>query len=481
MKTFLYVLPLFLLVGIFGCQSGPREKPNIIFIMADDLGYGDLGCYGATKIHTPYIDNLAEKGIKLLDAHSPSSVCTPTRYGVLTGRYSWRGRLKKGVLWSEYDRSLIEKGRKTIGNMMKESGYKTAQIGKWHLGWEDEEPVNYDNGYLGRGPRDLGFDYSFVTASAHNLSPITFVEDHRIKSRLKPLDHNIYYPNMGGEMTETQKSWHKTHNLGSPMIAEDWQPELVDRIYTQKAIDFIILHIRTDSVNPFYIHLTPEAPHRPNVVPSNMKQKSEAGIRGDHIQMLDWMVRQIMITLMEEKIDKNTLVILTSDNGPRPVGFDGYRDGKLVTDFDHKSAGDLRGFKGSNWEGGHRVPFIAHWPEKIKPGTTSDKLICLTDMMATFASIVGYKLEDNMGEDSFNALPVLLGKQEKIRESIISQDHGGNMAIRKGPWKLVGNQLFNLNEDLKEIQDLAEEHPEVVSSLKALLQQQVEEGRTSYH
>ncbi len=476
---------LFLIVtvlSIAGCNKKEisNKKPNIIFIMADDLGYGDLGCYGATKIRTPNIDNLAEKGIRVLDVHSPSSVCTPTRYGVLTGRYSWRGRLKKEVFWSGYERSLIGQGRKTIGNMMQESGYKTAQIGKWHLGWEDEEPVNYDKGYLGRGPRDLGFDYSFVTASAHNLSPITFVEDHKIISKLKPLDYNIYYPDMGrGKMTESQIAWHKTHDLGPLLIAEDWQPELVDKIYTRKTIDFINTHVKADPVRPFYVHLTPEAPHRPNIVPDFMKQKSNAGIRGDHIQMLDWMVGQIMITLMELNLDQNTLVILTSDNGPRPVGLDGYENGKMVTDFGHKSAGDLHGFKSSIWEGGHRVPFIACWPGRIEPGSVSNKLMCLTDMMATFAGIVGYKLEENMGEDSFNALPVLMGEQSEIRESIINQNFAGQLAIRKGPWKLIDNQLFNLDEDLQESKDLAKEYPEVVNSLKALLQKQIEDGRTA--
>lgn len=484
MKPYLYWFIVLLLVFCSSCQqnlSGEDAKPNIIYIMADDLGYGDLGCYGATKIRTPNIDKLASKGIRLLDAHSPSAVCTPTRYGVLTGRYSWRGRLKKEVLWSGYDRSLIEPGRKTIGNMMKESGYKTAQIGKWHLGWEDEEPVNYDKGYLGRGPRDLGFDYSFVTASAQNLYPVTFVENHQIMSNLLPLYVNLYYPDFGkGKMSESQKEWHKTHDLGPVMVAEDWQPEQVDVIYTQKTIDFLIRHIETDSVHPFYIHLTPEAPHRPNIVPDFMKKKSDAGIRGDHVQLLDWMVGQIMNTLKQQNMDQNTLVILTSDNGPRPAGLDG-NQGEMDTDFGHKSAGNLHGYKGSLWEGGHRVPFIACWPGNIEPGTVSDKLISLTDMMATFASIVNYKLEENMGEDSFNALPILKGAESEIRESIINQNYGGDLTIRKGSWKLIDKQLFKLDDDLGESRDLAKDYPELVDSLEALLHKQIEEGRTRKH
>jgi arylsulfatase A-like enzyme len=479
MNKYLFLAILFLAAGINSCRSDSTEKPNIVFIMADDLGYGDLGCYGATKIRTPNIDKLAENGIKLMDAHSPASVCTPTRYGVLTGRYSWRGRLKSEVHWSGYERCLVEQGRKTIGNMMQESGYKTAQIGKWHLGWEDEEPVNYDKGYLGRGPADLGFNYSFVTACAHNLSPITFVENHKIMSKLVPLNHQLYYPFNGGPMKENQIAWHETHDLGPLMIADDWQADEVDSIYTRKTIEFITAHCTDSQSDPFYIHLTPEAPHRPNIVPDFMKQKSEAGIRGDHIQMLDWMVGQIMSTIEELGIQENTLLILTSDNGPREVGFDGFKDGKIFTNLGHKSAGDLHGFKSSIWEGGHRVPFIACWPGKIDPGSVGDQLICLTDMMATFAGVVGYDLGEDMGEDSFNALPVLLGEQNEIRESIINQDFSGNLAMRKGPWKLIDNRLYNLEDDPGETTDFAQDKPEIAEKLRALLQKQVEEGRTA--
>ena len=220
-----------------GCTQKPIEnkQPNIIYIMADDLGYGDLSCYGAEKIHTPHIDSLANNGIRFTDAHSPSAVCSPTRYGVLTGRYCWRGRLKKEVLWSGYERSLIEKGRKTIGNMMQEKGYKTAQIGKWHLGWEDEEPVDYTKGYLGRGPRELGFDYSFVTASAQNLYPLTFVENHKIVSKLKPMDYYVHNPEQR-EVPEHEKKWHVNHADGPMVVADDWNPYDVDKFYTEKAI-----------------------------------------------------------------------------------------------------------------------------------------------------------------------------------------------------------------------------------------------------
>jgi len=483
MKRIKYLVICVVFLSILSCSQEieHKEKPNIIFIMADDLGYGDLSCYGANKIQTPNIDKLAKCGIRFTDAHSPSAVCTPTRYSVLTGRYCWRGRLKKEVLWSGYDRALIEKGRKTIGDMMKESGYATAQIGKWHLGWEDEEPVDYSKGYLGRGPKDFGFDYSFVTAAAHNLFPIVFIENHKITSPLKPMDYFVYEPE--NETPERIYKWHETHDKGPMMIAVDWQPDQVDKIYTEKTIAFISKQVREKPDQPFYIHLTPDAPHFPSNVPDFMRGKSEAGVRGDHVQMFDWVVGQVMNTLEQLKILDNTLVIISSDNGPRPVGLDGLKNGKyggkFSTDFGHKSAGNLRGFKASLWEGGHRVPFIVHWPKKIKSGKVSNGLICLADMMASFADLIDYSLDENMGEDSFNVLPLLLGKNKEIRESIIHQDYGGRLSVRKGSWKLVGEELYDISADLAEKKDLAAEHPQIIEELKQLLKNQIENGRTA--
>ncbi len=457
-----------------------QKLPNIIYIMADDLGYGDLSCYGAEKIHTPHIDSLAKRGIRLTDAHTPSAVCAPTRYGVLTGRYCWRGRLKKEVLWSGYERCLIEKGRKTIGNMMQEQGYRTAQIGKWHLGWEDKEPVDYSKGVLGRGPRELGFDYSFVTASCHNMYPLTFVENHKILSKLKPIDYDVYYPE-SKSIPKQMITWHKTHVDGPMLIADDWKPYDVDKIYTEKSIDFIKTHVAGKSKTPFYLHLTPEAPHRPNIMPKFIQGTSQAGERGDHVRMADWMVGQIVKALKALKIDQDTLIIFTSDNGPRPAGRDGPKHGGPDKKFGHKSAGELRGYKAQLWDGGHRVPFVACWPGKIEPGTQSDTLICLTDMMATFAAMTNYELNKDMGEDSFNALPVLLGKKEPIRDSIVHHDYSGNFSIRKGPWKLVHGKLFNIKDDVQEKHDLAGEHPVLVNELKALLDEHIKAGKTANH
>jgi len=455
---------VFLIVIISGCKP-PESKPNIIFIMADDLGYGDLGCYGSQKIKTPNIDKIAGEGVMFTDAHSPAAVCTPTRYAVLTGRYCWRSRLKKEVIWDGYSRSLIEPGRNTIGKIMKSKGYHTAQIGKWHLGWEDKEPVDYSKGYLGRGPKDLGFDYSFVTSAAHNLFPITFVENHKILARdFRKWDYNLYDPEK--EIPQNEIKWHKKKDLGPSVIDTEWQPDLVDSIYTVKAISFIKEHVKRHKNKPFYLHLTPEAPHVPNNVPDFLKGSSRAGRRGDHVQMFDWMVGEIDKTLHNLEIDKETLIVITSDNGSVHSG------------FGHKSCGDLRGYKGERWEGGHRVPLIIKWEGHLEPGIKNDGLICLVDMMATFSHIVGFELKSNEGEDSFDAWPLITGQKEEVRESLVMHDYHGRFAIRKGHWKLVDDELYNLNTDLEEKNNVSADYPEIVTELKALLKKQQDDGFT---
>lgn len=481
------IYPLLLTSSLFvACQDSKQEVerlPNIIYIMADDLGYGDLSCYGATKIHTPNIDLLAKDGIRFTDAHSPASVSTPTRYGVLTGRYCWRGRLKKEVLWCGYTRSLIEPGRKTIGNMMKEEGYHTAHIGKWHLGWEDNEPVDYSKGYLGRGPKDLGFDYSFVTAAAHNLHPIVFVENHKIQSKLKEIDYHLYQK---GKMPipEHMIRWHETHDLGPRLIAEDWQKDLVDSIYAEKAVAFIQRHVKENKNQPFYIHLTPEAPHLPSNVPDFMKGTSLAGDRGDHVQMLDWVVGRVVSALKALNIYDNTLIVFTSDNGAIQVGTDGHKDGiygaPFETDFGHKSCGNLKGFKTSLFEGGHRVPFIISWPRKVAQGVENHNLVCSIDMMATLAELTGYQMGNDMGEDSFSILPIIFGDTTEVRETLLMQHYNGQLGIRKKDWVYFKDNLYNVKEDPFETNNLINKYPDIAEELSDLLKSQVENGRTRF-
>lgn len=480
-KMSLFGLGLFPIISAINAFEN-NSKPNVIFIMADDLGYGDLSCYGAIKIKTPNIDRLAAEGIRFTDAHSPASVSTPSRYGVLTGRYCWRGRLKKEVLWCGYTRSLIEPGRKTVGNMMKEQGYHTAHIGKWHLGWEDEEPVDYSKGYLARGPKNLGFDYSFVTAAAHNIYPIVFVENHKILSKFKEINYHLYQREKTS-IPEHMMRWHKTHDLGPMLIAENWQRDLVDSIYTEKAVGFIRKHIKENPNQPFYLHFTPDAPHLPNNVPDFMKGKSTAGCRGDHIQMLDWMVGKIVDTLKETGAYNNTLIIFTSDNGAIRTGTDGRKDGvygaPFVTDFGHKSCGELKGYKTALFEGGHRIPLIVSWKKIFTGKKINDNLVCTIDLMATLADLTNYKIGRNMGEDSFSILPMLYGDTVSVRKTMIMQHYNGKLGIRKGNWVYFEDNLYNVKDDLKEKNNLYKEYPEKVKELSSLLEKQIKNNRTA--
>ena len=340
-------------------NAAETTRPNMIYIMADDLGYGDLGSYGATRFQTPNIDILAKEGIRFTDAHSPDSVCTPTRYGVLTGRYSWRGRLKSKVLWSGYEPLLIEEGRNTIGHMMKEMGYHTAQIGKWHLGWGDDDgKTDFAADELPRGPRELGFDYSFVTASCKNMYPFVFVENRKAVGKMM-LD------------PKPETTFDQNNVRGPRLIAEDWNTALVDQTYTEKTIDFLRQHKAQTADQPFYIHLTYEAPHLPNDVPEPFVGASGVSPRCDQILYLDAMVGRVLKAVEELGYKDNTLILFTSDNGAEPDG-----EGRQN---EHFSNGELRGQKRSLYEGGHRVPLLARWPGRIEAGSTSDSLVCLSD------------------------------------------------------------------------------------------------------
>jgi len=471
-------------LNVISCQK-KIGMPNIVFIMADDMGYGDVGCYGAAKIKTPHIDRLAGEGIRFTDAHTPSAVCTPTRYGVLTGRYCWRTRLKKGVLWSGYDRLLIDPERMTVASILKSKGYVTAAVGKWHLGYGTREnktnrgemhDAKSGTDYSRRlepGPLKLGFDYTFQVPASHDMAPYCFVENGYVV----------------GELTEEKHPSHFQQRKG--LMTRGWKDEEIGTTLTRKAVSFIENHAKNNNDRPFFLYFTPVAPHRPNVVADFMKGKSEAGVRGDHVQEFDWSVGEVLKTINHLGLKENTLVIVTSDNGAKPVGRDGLKEGKVVNMFGHKSCGDLRGYKAQIWDGGHRVPFIARWHGKIEPGSTSNEIICLTDFFATCAAIVGLELPDNAGEDSYNILPVLLGKKpdKPIREAVVHHDVNGNFSIRQEPWKLIlldpeASELYNMDEDFGEQRmneqavAFAKEHPDIVKHLTALLEKYKKEGHS---
>ena len=461
------------------------ENPNIIFIMADDLGYGDVACYNPdSKIPTPNMDRLAAEGRRFTDAHSPSGVCTPTRYGVLTGRYAWRSRLKSGVLGG-YSPPLIEKGRATVASLLKQKGYRTACIGKWHLGlgWQRNDqktvgdPKHNASGIdhakpLTAGPLTLGFDYFFGCSASWDMPPYAWIEnDSLIDSDLVP----------------TKK---KANGFGrAGLKSKKMKPESALPDLTAKAISYIKNTKTEHKDKPFFLYFPLPSPHTPVAPNKDFIGKSKAGKYGDFVFETDWVVGEVMKAIDDAGITANTLLIVTSDNGPERHMI------KRKSEFKHFSAAGFRGCKRDNWEGGHRIPFIARWPGKIKPATTSDEIICLTDLTATAAAIVGIKLPNNGAEDSYNILPAMLGQplNQPIREATIHHSSKGKFAIRQDQWVLLdhpgsgGNgydvdtgeiQLYNLQTDASQEQNLADKNPDRVAKLRALLEKYKESGRS---
>jgi len=472
--------------GVSRSVQPKSKQPNIIFIMADDLGYGDLSCYNQdSKLLTANMDRLARQGVRFTDAHSPSAVCSPTRYGVLTGRYCWRTRLKRGVL-SGFSPPLISKSQMTVAELLKKHGYHTACIGKWHLGlgWQskdgkpitgtgDAERVDFKKP-ITDGPNEHGFDYSFITAACSTVdSPYVFIENGRCS--VEPTAKMV----RKGPVTTTG-------SRPGPMVP-GWSNQQVDTTYIEKTREFLKRHINTRMGSPFFIYLALSTPHAPWLPPDFVKGRSKTGARGDMVLLADWCVGQVLSTLDELKLADDTLVIVTSDNGPR-IGQKG-----------HQSAGPWRGYKSHIWEGGHRIPFIARWPGRIEPGTTCDELICLTDLMATCAAMVKAKLPDEAGPDSYNILPALLGEDlnRPIRDAIVHHSCFGVFGIRQGNWKLIlgtkgsggwvepagsgpqpgsPGQLYNLANDPYEQHDLWDKHPEKVEHLTGLLERYKKQG-----
>ena len=457
------------LTGVLSASDATKEHPNILFIMTDDMGYGDASCYNPDSIiKTPNIDRLASTGMRFTDAHSPSSVCTPTRYNVLTGRYCWRSRLKRGV-FGGYNKPLIEQDRVTVASFLKQHGYSTACIGKWHLGWNwgtkdgrqpewdyEQEDIDFSKA-ISHGPTDLGFDYFFGTSGCTTDDPpLCFIENDRtvgIPDRYAAED-----PADEGRLL---------------MSVKGWRHEEADFEFMNKALGFTENSSKKDK--PFFVYLPLSVPHIPWLPHEDFKGKSGAGPRGDQVLMADHVLGKVVEKLDALNISEKTLVIFTSDNGPRK-GVNG-----------HESAGKWRGYKGSIWEGGHRVPFIAKWPGKIRPGTTCDQTIALTDLMATCAAIVGETLPPEAGEDSCDILPALLGAtvDKPIHDVCIHHSGGGVFAVRVGQWKLIWEceeagyddgpepggpgQLYNLKTDPFERHNLFGQRPKKVAELSAIL------------
>jgi len=476
------------------------DKPNILFILADDLGYGDVGCYNPeSKVPTPHLDQLAKEGIRFTDAHSPSTVCTPTRYSVLTGHMAFRLNYR-GVFTGVGGPCLINPGRLTVASLLKQQGYATAMFGKWHVGltaFDKEGKPIHQNGLpavrridysraLKGGPVDHGFDHFFGTASCPTTDWLyAFIDGNKI-----PIP-----PTQIVDRTPLPKHPYSRDNRPG-MIAPGFDLEEVDMVFLDKSLKFLENHAKTATKKPFFLFHSMQAVHLPSFPGDAFKGKTKVGPHGDFIFEMDHIVGELMKALKKNGMDKNTLVIFSSDNGPEvPTTIAMRRDHK------HNGARPWRGVKRDQWEGGHRVPFIARWPGKIKANSISDQTVCLTDIMATVAAIIEDKLPNNVAEDSYNILPALLGGSEPVRQYTLHQTMSLALAIRKGQWKYLdhkgsgGNnynrggewgmkqfalpekapsafgQLYDLETDPGETTNLYLEKPEIVAELKSKLEE----------
>jgi len=463
------------------------NQPNIIYILADDLGYGDVSCYNEnSKIKTPFIDQLAADGVRFTDAHTSSSVCTPTRYGILTGRYNWRSHLKKGVL-NGYSKPLISNNRKTIAEFLKEHGYRTACIGKWHLGWEwnnihkHKDSVDFSKP-IKNGPTTLGFDYFFGFCGSLDMPPYVYVEN----------DMPTMIPS---KMFEGMKDY----KMARPgLISEDFgsHVEVLPEL-TRRSVEYIE---QTKTGQPFFLYFPLPAPHTPIVPTEEFQGKS--GIESpyaDFVIMVDWVVEEIMNAVKNKGVEENTIIVFTSDNGCSPKA-----NFKYLKSKGHNPSHVFRGQKSDIFEGGHRVPFIVKWPAKAK-SAVSEQLISTTDMFATVAEIIGENYGDEVAEDSYSFLSSLtnVNTNAPLRMDIIHSSINGSFSIRKGDWKLilcpdsggwsypnrktdkeyVGTlpefQLYNLRYDSGEENNMYEKETEIVKGLFNLIKKQIEEGRST--
>lgn len=480
------------------------KLPNIVLILADDLGYGDLSCYNPeSKVKTANIDTLAKQGLRFTDAHSPSTVCTPTRYSLLTGRMAFRNGMR-GVFTGAGGPCLIQKDRLTIAQMLKNKGYTTACFGKWHIGltFKDKQgnPIN-KNGLdavkqidysrpIPDSPIHHGFDKFFGTACCPTTDWLyAYIDGDSI-----PVP-----PTKILDKTNLPKHPYSRDNRPG-MIAPDFDLEEVDMVFLEKTKNFITSHVKSKPDQPFFLFHSAQAVHLPSFPADRFKDKTKAGPHGDFIFELDHIVGEISKTLSNLGIADNTLVIFCSDNGPETTSVINMR-----SDHKHDGARPWRGMKRDQWEGGHRTPLIARWPGKIKPNSTTDQMTSLTDIMATCAAIADAKLPDNAAEDSYNILPVLLGNQDTkpVRKYLIQQTITLALSIRRDHWKYLdhkgsgGNnyknqnlkqyaikdtapnapgQLYNLQTDPGETTNLYFEHPKIVTELKQQLELYIKQG-----
>jgi arylsulfatase A-like enzyme len=500
MKSSSFLLLSALLFCICSCtpEDSEQQMPNIIYVLADDMGYGDVsGLNSEGKIMTPYLDKLAKDGMIFTDAHTSSSVCTPTRYGILTGRYNWRSRLKSSVLTGK-SRALIPSSRTTVASMLKSSGYQTAFIGKWHLGWDWGLKDTLDDSGTGwnkqdfdiidftkpvtNTPNDLGFNYAYGHSGSLDMAPYVYVENG--KATAVPDTTTV---NTG------KYSWWREGPTSPDFIHEDVTPN-----FFRRANKYVAEKAKEDA--PFFLYLALPSPHTPILATEAWQGKSGLNPYGDFVMMIDDYMGQLEKAIKEAGVEDNTIVIFTTDNGCSPAA-------KIdeLEDKGHKPSYLYRGHKADIFEGGHRVPFIVKWPARVAGASVSNQTICTTDLMATLAEIVDYPQKDNDGEDSYSLLPILEQSDAGLsdREATVHHSINGVFAIRKDNWKLImapgsggwsfprlpkdkevldtmpSIQLYNLDTDIGETENLQAEHPETVAELKSLLTKYILDGRST--
>ncbi len=491
------------LTGLFGQEAA--ALPSIVLIYADDIGYGDLACYGATGVRTPNVDRLADNGLCFKNAYATSATCTPSRYSLLTGRYAFRD---KNVRILAGDAGLvIDTGRKTLPRMLQEAGYATGVVGKWHLGLGTGQGQLNWNGDIRPGPLEIGFDYAFLMPATGDRVPCVYVENHRVVN-LDPADPLVvsYTDSIPGEPTgvthrdRLKMDWSHGHNnavvngigrIGymSGGASALWKDETMADEFASRAVSFI----EKNRSRPFFLYFATHDIHVPRVPHPRFVGKTTMGPRGDAIVEFDWCVGRLLSTLDRLGLAENTLVILSSDNGP--VLDDGYKDGAVEKLGNHRPAGPLRGGKYSAFDAGTREPLIVRWPARVKPGV-SDARFSQVDLFASLAALVGRPLDDEDAPDSLDMLDALVGKNRLGRDHIIEQ--AGTLSIIKGPYKYIepsdgprmnvptnielGNdpnpQLYHIIEDPGEKRNIATEHPEIVKDLDNRLQRIKSAGRT---
>jgi arylsulfatase A len=456
------------------------SRPNVVFILADDMGYGDVSALNEKAAwRTPHMDRLAKEGMTFTDAHSGSGVCTPTRYGVITGRYAWRSRLKRGVLGGA-SAHLINPERMTVASYLQKQGYHTACIGKWHLGMDfgkDGKQIDFTKP-VANGPSANGFDYYYCHNGSLDMAPYVYVENGRVTA----------VPDRTTVNKDYQGFWRKG-KTGADFDHDDVLPN-----FTRRAVAHIAKQARRST--PFFLYLALPAPHTPILPTKEFRGKSKTNPYGDFVLQVDDTVGRVAEALEKAGVADNTLLIVTADNGCSPrARFEELKE------FGHDPSYVFRGHKADIYEGGHRVPFVARWPLGVEAGSQSKSTTCLTDLMRTCADIVGQPLPDSAGEDSVSFLPALRGQQGQLREATVHHSINGSFAIRSGKWKLClcpGSggwsspkpaaafksggplvQLFDLDQDLGETNNLADKKPEVVTRMSDLLARYVARGRST--